>query len=99
MEPNCNAYVSHNIFCQGRGLACISELENYGGSRIAAGMATNAGQVSNISTLFFQGGGWSMGGDHPIPIERKTRVEPSNYVSWLEPTCRMQWSIIEAVKA
>jgi hypothetical protein len=29
-----------------RGLACISVLENYGGSSLAAGMATHTGRVS-----------------------------------------------------
>jgi len=46
MAPNCNTNVNQNTFFQVKGLACLSKLENHGGSSLAAGVATHAGQVS-----------------------------------------------------
>jgi hypothetical protein len=76
MEPNCNTNVNHNTFFQVGGLACISKHENYGGSSLAAGMATHAGQVSGKEKYpVHSGWGLEHGGDNPIPTERKTCSE------------------------
>lgn len=77
MKPNCNTNVHHNTFFQVRGLACIRKLENYGGSSLAAGMATHVGQVSDKEKYpVLSGWGLEHGGDNPIPIKIKTSSEP-----------------------
>jgi hypothetical protein len=77
MEPNCNTNVNHNKFFQERGLARIIKLENYGGSSLAAGTATHAGQFSDKEKCpVLSGWGLEHGSDNLIPIERKTYSEP-----------------------
>jgi hypothetical protein len=60
-------------FCLVRWLACISELESYASSSLAAGRTTHAGQVSNdLSEKYrFPGPpGWKLRheAENPIPV-------------------------------
>jgi len=51
---------------------CIRKLENYGGSSLAAGMPTHAGQVSDKEKYpVLSGWGLEHGDDNPIPIKEK----------------------------
>jgi hypothetical protein len=77
MEPNCSTNVNHNTVFQVTGVTCISKLENYGGSSLAAGMATHAGKISDKEKYHVLAGwGLEHGGDKPVPTERKTCSEP-----------------------